>query len=177
MNEPMPSEQKLHPISQKLLIKASRYRSKEFLQEKNGHSINAICFNLVNETYGIELNQLQEVLKAKSIGPVPGSADYLRGIINLRGSLITVIDLKRRLGLDHSEITQNSRVIIVKFESRFIGLLVDRVKEIIRLKQSDFIESEIGLSRVDHKFIRKIGRTSDQVVIFPNLKTVFQLSV
>ncbi len=177
MIESTPNEHKLHPISQKLLIKASRYRSKEFLQEKSGHLINAICFNLVNETYGIELDQLQEVLKAKSIGPVPGSADYLRGIINLRGSLVTVIDLKKRMGLDHSQITQHSRVIIVKFESRLIGLLVDRVKEIIRLKQSDFIESEIGLSRVDNKFIRKIGKTSDQVIIFPDLKAVFQLSV
>ena len=157
-----------------LLIKAQDFRQKSKSTDKSEEDVNLISFNLLNELYGIELNSLQEILKAKSISKVPGSSDFLQGMINLRGSLITVVDLKRRLGLETGAITEHSRVMIVRHEERSIGLLVDKVLEIVKLPKKNISNPSTGLMKAEMKYIRKIGKTADQVITIPDLKEIFQ---
>ncbi len=157
-----------------LLFKAHAFRKNEKAGDVGDKKISLISFNLMNELYGIELNILQEILKAKSISKVPGSSEYLRGVINLRGNLITVVDLKRRLGLEVGIVTKDSRVMIVHHGDRLIGLLVDKVLEIIKLPQKDISNPSSGLIKAEMKFIKKIGKTTDQVITIPDLKEIFQ---
>ncbi len=157
-----------------LLIKAQDFRKRSKSTDKSEEDVSLISFNLLNELYGIELNSLQEILKAKSISKVPGSLDFLQGVINLRGNLITVVDLKRRLGLKPGDITEHSRVMIVRNEERSIGLLVDRVLEIVKLPKKNISNPSSGLMKAEMKFIKKIGKTADQVITIPDLEEIFQ---
>lgn len=170
----LPESESKMQLHRQLLVKAHSFRQKEKTNEKGDEIVNLISFTLLNELYGIELNSLQEILKAKSISRVPGSSEYLQGMINLRGNLITVVNMKRRLGLEAGELTKFSRVMIVHFGERSIGLLVDRVLEIVKLAKKDISEPSSGLVKAEMRFIKKIGKTEDQVIIIPNLQEIFQ---
>ena len=95
-----------------------------------------VTFMLEGEIYGIEVIQVQEVLRVTEIAPVPGSPDYVLGIINLRGNVVTVLDTRRRFGLPGHEITDATRIIIIESEDNIVGVLVDSVAEVVELKKS-----------------------------------------
>jgi len=82
-----------------------------------------VTFKLDNETYGINVMQVQEVLRYTEIAPVPGAPSYVLGIINLRGNVVTVIDTRQRFGLMNSEITDNSRIVIIEADKQVVGIL------------------------------------------------------
>jgi len=96
-----------------------------------------VTFRLQEETYGINVMQVQEVLRYTEIAPVPGSPDYVLGIINLRGNVVTVIDTRARFGLPPAEVSDNTRIVIIEAEKQVIGILVDSVAEVVYLKQSE----------------------------------------
>ena len=96
-----------------------------------------VTFKLDNETYGINVMQVQEVLRYTEIAPVPGAPSYVLGIINLRGNVVTVIDTRQRFGLHNAEITDNSRIVIIEADKQVVGILVDSVAEVVYLRQSE----------------------------------------
>jgi len=96
-----------------------------------------VTFKLDNETYGINVMQVQEVLRYTEIAPVPGAPSYVLGIINLRGNVVTVIDTRQRFGLHNAEITDNSRIVIIEADKQVVGILVDCVAEVVYLRQSE----------------------------------------
>src|SRR5690554_2178764 len=96
-----------------------------------------VTFQLAEETYGINVMQVQEVLRHSEIAPVPGAPDYVLGIINLRGNVVTVIDTRTRFGLMSGEITDNTRIIVIESERQVIGILVDSVAEVVYLRSSE----------------------------------------
>ena len=96
-----------------------------------------VTFSLEGETYGINVMQVQEVLRYSEIAPVPGAANYVLGIINLRGNVVSVIDTRQRFGLCSCDITDSARIVIIEAESMVVGILVDAVAEVVYLKQSD----------------------------------------
>src|SRR5574344_2493899 len=86
-----------------------------------------VTFQLDNETYGINVMQVQEVLRYTEIAPVPGAPSYVLGIINLRGNVVTVIDTRQRFGLPPAEVGDNTRVVIIEADKQVIGIMVDSV--------------------------------------------------
>src|SRR3990170_7687957 len=88
-----------------------------------------VTFRLDNETYGVNVMQVQEVLRMTEIAPVPGAPDYVLGIINLRGNVVTVIDTRKRFGLELREVDDATRIVITEIEQQVIGMLVDAVAE------------------------------------------------
>jgi purine-binding chemotaxis protein CheW len=96
-----------------------------------------VTFRLGDEAYGINVMQVQEVLRMTEIAPVPGAPDYVLGIINLRGNVVTVIDTRRRFGLDPVESDDATRIIIIETEGHIVGILVDSVAEVVNLRASE----------------------------------------
>jgi len=95
-----------------------------------------VTFKLDNETYGINVMQVQEVLRYTEIAPVPGAPHYVLGIINLRGNVVTVIDTRSRFGLQSAEVDDSTRIVIIEAEKQVIGILVDSVAEVVYLRRS-----------------------------------------
>ncbi len=106
--------------------------------EESGNDpiIQLVTFRLQEETYGINVMHVQEVLRITEIAPVPGAPDYILGIINLRGNVVTVIDTRLRFGLPDGEATDSSRIVIIESDKQVVGIMVDAVAEVVELKES-----------------------------------------
>lgn len=128
-----------------------------------------VTFRLDNETYGINVMQVQEVLRYTEIAPVPGAPAYVMGIINLRGNVVTVIDTRSRFGLPSAEVTENSRIVIIEAEKQVIGILVDSVAEVVYLRSSE-IDSAPNVGTEDSaKFIQGVSNRDDELLILVDL--------
>ena len=128
-----------------------------------------VTFRLEGETYGVNVMQVQEVLRYNEIAPVPGAPDYVLGIINLRGNVVTVIDTRSRFGLPQSEITDNTRIVIIEVESHVVGILVDAVTEVVYLRQSE-IENAPNVGNDDSaRFIQGVCNKNDELLILVEL--------
>ena len=128
-----------------------------------------VTFRLENETYGVNVMQVQEVLRYTEIAPVPGAPSYVLGIINLRGNVVTVIDTRNRFGLVPAEVTDNTRIVIIEAESHVVGILVDAVAEVVYLRQSE-IETAPNVGNDESaKFIQGVCHKNDQLLILVDL--------
>lgn len=128
-----------------------------------------VTFRLANETYGINVMQVQEVLRFTDIAPVPGAPSYVLGIINLRGNVVTVIDTCQRFGLSPIELTDNTRIVIIETNHQVIGILVDAVAEVVYLKRSE-IETTPNVGNDDSaKFIQGVTHRDGELLILVDL--------
>lgn len=96
-----------------------------------------VTFRLDQEAYGINVMQVQEVLRMTDIAPVPGAPSYVLGIINLRGNVVTVIDTRSRFGLPPGEDTDATRIVIIEAADNIVGVRVDSVAEVVNLRTSE----------------------------------------
>jgi purine-binding chemotaxis protein CheW len=96
-----------------------------------------VTFRLDDEAYGINVMQVQEVLRMTEIAPVPGAPDYVLGIINLRGNVVTVLDTRTRFGLGSKEPDDATRIVIIETDRHIVGILVDSVAEVVNLRASE----------------------------------------
>ena len=128
-----------------------------------------VTFKLVGETYGINVMQVQEVLRYSEIAPVPGAPPYVLGIINLRGNVVTVIDTRHRFGLEPGEVTDNTRIVIIEADKHVVGILVDSVAEVVYLRQSE-IETAPNVGNDDSaKFIQGVCHKNEELLILIEL--------
>ena len=102
-------------------------------EKTKGASSAFVTFSLADETYAIDVLQVQEVLKLTDIAPVPGVPDYILGIINLRGDVVTVIVARRRMLLPERELDDASRIVIIDVDNQNVGILVDSVAEVVQI--------------------------------------------
>ncbi|MGM0434465.1 chemotaxis protein CheW [Halovibrio salipaludis] len=124
-----------------------------------------VTFRLADETYGLNVMQIQEVLRYTEIAPVPGAPDYVLGIINLRGNVVTVIDTRRRFGLPDGEVTDSTRIVVLEAEEQVIGIMVDAVAEVIYIRQSE-IESAPNVGNEESaRFIHGVCNREGELVI------------
>ncbi len=134
-------------------------------------------FMLANEIYGIEISKVREVMDYKKITIVPKTPDFMKGVINLRGGVVPVIDLRLKFGMEETEKTVDTCIIIVDIsvdgEQTFIGALADSVKEVITL-EPDNIEPapKIG-TRLDTEFIKGMGKLNEEFVIVLDIEKIF----
>lgn len=124
-----------------------------------------VTFRLDDETYGINVMRIQEVLRYTEIAPVPGAPDYVLGIINLRGNVVTVIDTRRRFGLMDAEVTDATRIVVIEAENQVIGILVDSVAEVVYLRQSEIETTPNVGNEESAKFIQGVCNKNGELII------------
>jgi purine-binding chemotaxis protein CheW len=135
----------------------------------NDEVLQWVTFRLEDETYGINVMQVQEVLRYTEIAPVPGAPDYVLGIINLRGNVVTVIDTRARFGLSSGEVSDNSRIVIIESDKQVIGILVDSVAEVVYLKTSEIDSAPNVGTDESAKFIQGVSNRSGELLILVDL--------
>ena len=131
-----------------------------------------VTFYLDNEKYGIKVMQVQEVLRVTEIAPVPGAPDYVIGIINLRGNVVTVIDTRKRFGLLENELTDDTRIVIIEAENQVVGILVDSVAEVVDLLATDIETAPNVGNDESSKYIQGVCSLENELLI---LVDVFKL--
>ena len=134
--------------------------------------VQLVVFVMENEEFACGINNVREVLKMIRVTPLPRSLDFVEGVINMRGDVIPVIDLRKRFGLPEAERTDESRIIIVEVEDRMVGLIVDSVTEVIRLmeKQIQDAPSQVAGGRTD--LIMGVGKIEQRMLIILNLDRI-----
>lgn len=137
--------------------------------KSNDEVLQWVTFQLEEETYGINVMQVREVLRYTEIAPVPGAPDYVLGIINLRGNVVTVIDTRSRFGLMQGDITDNTRIIVIESERQVIGILVDSVAEVVYLKSSEIDTTPSVGTDESSKFIQGVSNRDGKLLILVDL--------
>ncbi|SDK07682.1 CheW protein [Ferrimonas sediminum] len=128
-----------------------------------------VTFRLDNETYGVNVMQVREVLRFSDIAPVPGAPHYVLGIINLRGNVVTVIDTRSRFALSQSDVTDTTRIVIIETESQVVGILVDSVAEVVYLRSSEIDSAPNVGTEESAKFIQGVSHRDDELLILVDL--------
>lgn len=128
-----------------------------------------VTFRLKDETYGINVMQVQEVLRVTEIAPVPGAPGYVLGIINLRGNVVTVVDTRTRFGLPTTEVDDASRIVIIESDNQVVGIMVDSVAEVVELHHSE-IESVPSVGNEEaSRYIQGVTSRDDGLLIVVDL--------
>jgi purine-binding chemotaxis protein CheW len=124
-----------------------------------------VVFQLGSESYGIDIARVQEIKAMSPITAVPRAADFIEGVINLRGQITPVVNLHTRFGMEKAPVTKDTRIIVVNMEGDWVGLIVDSVSEVIRIAE-DTVETPSELvASVDADFIRGIAKVSEERLV------------
>jgi len=124
-----------------------------------------VTFYLENEKYGIKVMQVQEVLRMTEVAPVPGAPHYVIGIINLRGNVVTVIDSRKRFGLQDKEADDSTRIVIIEAGDNVVGILVDSVAEVVDLRTSDIETAPNVGTDESSKYIQGVSNQTEELLI------------
>lgn len=143
----------------------------------NNNDINKqyVIFSVENEYYGVNIHYVETIEKVSTITRVPRAPYYVKGVINLRGEVVSVIDLRKRFNLPSTEITDENRIIILSVEEMVIGILVDNSSEVLSIDK-DLIDSTSNLANSsEDDYISGIGKVDDRMIILLDVSKIFDL--
>jgi purine-binding chemotaxis protein CheW len=131
-----------------------------------------VTFSLGSEEFGVDIMCVQEIIRIPPITRVPKAPDYVEGVINLRGNVIPVANLRTRFGMSRSDETELSRIIVLQVQSKVFGIRVDAVTEVLHL-DSEGIEPPPPIALgMDAQFIRGVGKTGERLLILLELDQI-----
>jgi len=133
----------------------------------------AVSFRLANEEYGLNIMDVQEIILPGEITQIPEVPAYIRGIINLRGKVIPIVDLRQRFGLEVSPQTEQTRIVVVNTKSGItFGVVVDAVSEVIRVEANQVEPPPTGLAGLDRSYIRGLLKQETRIMILLDMESV-----
>jgi len=131
-----------------------------------------VVFDLAHEFYGVDIGAVNTIIRMQEITKIPRTPEFVEGVINLRGSIVPVIDLRKRFGLPVGDATKSSRIVVVEAGGQMIGMVVDAVAETLRLS-ADMIEPPSPVVvNVDSAYVRGVGKQENRLVILIDLEKV-----
>ena len=138
----------------------------------SSHEGKFLTFALGNEEYGIEIIKAREIMGIMEITPVPQTPDYMKGVINLRGKVIPIIDLRLKFAMPEVEHTRETCIIVVEVGSAQVGIIVDGVSEVTDIKGEDIEEAPSFGQGIDTNFIMGLGKTKQKIIILLDIEGV-----
>lgn len=137
-----------------------------------GDLLQLVSFVIESEEFGIDILKVQEIIRPVAITRVPNAPTFVEGVINLRGRIVPVIDLRKRFGLAEREQDQHTRIIVVELSDRVVGFMMDAVKEVIRV-DAGIIEPPPDLAiGIDTHYIKGVAKLADRLLILLDLEEV-----
>lgn len=132
-----------------------------------------LTFQLSGEGYGIEILKVREIFGMQQITSVPGVPEYVKGVINLRGRIIPVIDLRLKFGFDEAEYDKETCIIVVSIEDVLVGIIVDTVSEVVDIPTDDIEQSPSFGANTPTEYLLGMGKVKERVIILLNVEQVF----
>ena len=139
----------------------------------DGELLQLVTFMVGSEEFAIPILSVQEINRMMEITRVPQSPPFIEGVINLRGKIIPVMDLRKRFGVEVSIELSDSRIIVVEVATRVIGFTVDRVNEVLRIESDIIVPPPSMVSGVDSEYVQGVGKLDDRLLILLNLDRLF----
>ena len=131
-----------------------------------------LTFFLASEEYGVEILKVQEIIGRMPITPVPLTSKYIRGVINLRGKIHPIMDLKVKFGMDQTQITDETGIIVIKTANMMMGILVDKVSEVVTIASGDIEDTPSFGSDVNTEYLLGIGKTGGRIRLLLDIDKV-----
>ncbi|MDY6875018.1 MAG: chemotaxis protein CheW [Chloroflexota bacterium] len=131
-----------------------------------------VIFDLANEHYGVDISTVESIIKMQSITSVPRAPGFVEGVTNLRGTVLPVIDLRRRFGLPAAEESKETRIIVVEMNSSTVGMVVDAVSEVLQVPDEAIEPPSPIVTTMDSAFITAIAKVDERLIILLDLSQV-----
>jgi len=138
----------------------------------SGEERQLVVFQLGAELYGVDIARVHEIIRLQSITRVPRAPSFVEGVINLRGKVIPVVDLRRRFGLPTSEHTRATRTVVVEIGDQVVGIIVDSVSEVLRVSTSTIEPPSPVVAGIDSEYLHGIAKLPERLVILLDLDRV-----
>lgn len=128
-----------------------------------------VVFELADETYGVDIYQVREIIRVPDVTKIPKTPAFVEGVINLRGGVIPVLDLRRRFDMPSFDGSDDARIVIVELGQHLVGMRVDRVTEVLRVEAGRVEPPSPYVTSVDSRFVVGIARLGEELVILLDL--------
>ncbi len=135
--------------------------------------IQLVGFRLDNEDYAIAITRIQEIILMKPITRLPQVPDFIEGLINLRGSVIPIINLRKRFGLPAREVDDETRIIVVNVQDKTVGCVVDAVTQVMRINRDQIQPPPLSVLAVAHQYLSGLARLDDRLLIILDIDRLF----
>jgi purine-binding chemotaxis protein CheW len=145
---------------------------KNSLDKTENIILQLVTFRIDKEEYGFDIFQIKEINKMMDITQIPNSKGCVKGVVNLRGSVIPVISLREKLSFSHIEQTSKSRIIVVEHKTKNIGFIVDEVNEVLRIESSIIEQPPEMTTNVDSAFINGVAKLENRLLILLDLDKI-----
>lgn len=129
-----------------------------------------VAFDFADELYGVDIDQVGAILLLLPVMPLPNVPDFILGMVNLRGSLLPLIDLRIKFGLGVNVLTENSRIVVLEKEDLKVGMIVDRVWTLLRLPQDGFQPAPPGVAKIDAEYFKEVCSVEGRLLIILNIE-------
>ena len=134
--------------------------------------IQLVSFTIGDEEFGVDILKVQEINRMVDVTRVPNTPEYVDGVINLRGKVIPIIDLRRRFGMDRKVKDKNTRIIVVELNGRVLGFVVDAVSEVLRIPKSVTEAPPPIIAGIEAEYITAIAKLENRLLILLDLERV-----
>ena len=134
-----------------------------------GPELHLLTFTLDREEFGIPVTQVREVIRVSEVTRVPQAPPHVRGVANLRGRILAVVELRSRLGLAPAELTPSSRVVVVEVRGRVLGLLVDAVSQVTKVPEASVVPAPDEVVSADAAYLTGVARWQSRLIILLDL--------
>jgi purine-binding chemotaxis protein CheW len=129
------------------------------------HELHIVGFQVGRETYGVPITSLHEIVRVPEITAVPDAPDYLEGVINLRGKIVSVMDLRKRFGVRHAEIKKGNRILVVEHASKLAGLIVDSASEVVKIPNDDIEAPPAAFQEGGLNCVTGLGKVKGRLIV------------
>lgn len=131
-----------------------------------------VIFNVNNEDFGIEIGQVSSIEKPLEIFKVPNTPHFIEGLINLRGKVYTVFNLRKKFDLPFAGMDENTKIVIVNVNSTMAGFIVDEVKEILKIEDADIEETPKSISGINREYLTGVAKVGEKIVLLLDLSKI-----
>lgn len=132
-----------------------------------------VSFKIGDEEFGVDILKVQEINRMLEVTRVPNAPEYIDGVINLRGKVIPIIDLRRRFGMERKVHDKNTRIVVVELNGKIVGFVVDAVSEVLRIPKSVTEPPPAIVAGIEAEYITAVGKLEDRLLILLDLEKVF----
>ena len=133
-----------------------------------------VGFRIGKETFGVPIHLVHEIVRVPEITAVPDAPEYVEGVINLRGKIVSVIDLRKRFGEKRIERTRKNRILVAEIERKMVGLIVDAASEVLRVSPNEIEDPPDVLDDAEIKYVTGVGKLNGRLIILVDLAKIMQ---
>jgi len=142
-----------------------------------GHDFHIVGFQVGRETYGVPIAALHEIVRVPEITAVPDAPEFVEGVINLRGKIVSVIDLRKRLGEKKITATRRNRILVVEHKGRLSGLIVDSASEVLKIPAADVEASPKVLHENELNCVTGLGKYKGRLIMLLDVSRLLDVSI